>query len=335
MKNRNIKYLFFLFLLFIPVLFFIVFFSSYIFIDKNTPSEENTRDYHIVIVGRSENLSFLNQVYEGASQAAPMYNAVVELYAPSSKAEDTNLSSLIEYAGFINADGIIAYVDPDTPPFEQPRRLDDKEIPIVTLGHFNPYMPQISFMGNNYSEVGRELAAQTVESVGKTGRIIITGFDGNNSLTYSTLMNSFQLYLRQNSSLEFLVVNSEIIHNEIELNRLLRQEDNPIDAVVCLTEEETITVAQAATALKDQRNIKIICFGENETIKLYLEKAIVTKIIAVDPIRTGSQAMKELFEYINNDYANSYVNAPLIIKNVPVNGSIRAQSYTNLQGGRP
>lgn len=314
MRNRNIKYLFFFLLLLVPIFLFVTLFTSIYRIDKTAITENTDCSYHVVIVGRSENLSFLNQVYQGASEASKIYDALVDLYVPSSKAEDLNLKDLVDYASFINADGIIAYVDADSPVFDQPTTIYDEEIPIVTLGTFNPAIPQISFLGNNYSELGRELAIQTISELGESGHIIITGLDKNNSSNYSTLMNSLQLYLRQNSSIEYEVINSEILANEIELSRILTNPENPVNVVVCLTEDETIAIAQALTLRSGINNIKLIGFGENETISFYLRKGIITKLIAVDPIKTGSQAMKELFEYRNNGYTNSYVNAPLIIK---------------------
>lgn len=314
MKRSKIRIILFSLLLLASVFLISTFFYLYASLRKSSGDVITSRNFHVVVLGQAENLSFLQKVFEGADRTSQNYNAVVELHVPSSQAEDSNLLSLMEYASFVNADGIIAYIDSESPVFDRPERLTGDPIPIVTLGTFNPAIPQISFLGTNYSELGRELAYQTIDAVGNQGRVLITGLDGSNNPTYSTLMNSLMLTLRQNTSITYEVLNSEEAKNEVEINILLKDKENPVDAVVCLTEEESISFARIMTSLKDERDIKLICYGENETISQYYDKNIISTIVAVDPIKTGSQAMLELFEYRNTGYTNSYINAPLMIR---------------------
>jgi len=321
-KRSKIRIILFSLLLLASVFLISTFFYLYASLRKSTGDVNTSRNFHVVVLGQAENLSFLQQVFEGANVTALDYNTVVELHVPSSQAEDSNLISLMEYASFVNADGIIAYIDSDSPVFERPERLENEYIPIVTLGTYNPAIPQISFLGTNYSELGRELAYQTIDEVGNKGRVLITGLDGTNNPTYSTLMNSLLLTLRQNASISYEVLNSESVKNEVEMNILLRDDENPVKAVVCLTEEESIAFARIMTSLKEERDIKLVCYGENETISQYYDKGIISTIVAVDPIKTGSQAMREIFEYRNTGYTNSYINAPLLVRTKRKEGAI-------------
>lgn len=322
MKRSKIRIILFSLLLLASVFLISTFFYLYASLRKSTGDVNTSRNFHVVVLGQAENLSFLQQVFEGANVTALDYNTVVELHVPSSQAEDSNLISLMEYASFVNADGIIAYIDSDSPVFERPERLENEYIPIVTLGTYNPAIPQISFLGTNYSELGRELAYQTIAAVGSEGRVLITGLDGTNNPTYSTLMNSLLLTLRQNASISYEVLNSESVKNEVEMNILLKDDENPVKAVVCLTEEESIAFARIMTSLKEERDIKLVCYGENETISQYYDKGIISTIVAVDPIKTGSQAMREIFEYRNTGYTNSYINAPLLVRTKRKEGAI-------------
>ena len=45
----------------------------------NIYSENSDREYHIIVIGQSENLSLLNQVYTGAERVSSQYKAIVEI----------------------------------------------------------------------------------------------------------------------------------------------------------------------------------------------------------------------------------------------------------------
>ena len=78
-------------------------------------------------------------------------------------AEDVSTQGLFDYATFVNADGIIAYIDNESDIVETPTGSGRTQIPVVTVGHFNQNIPQISFIGNNFSESGRILAKTAFE----------------------------------------------------------------------------------------------------------------------------------------------------------------------------
>ena len=60
-------------------------------------------------------------------------------------------------------------------------------------------------------------------------------------------------------------------------------------------------------------NYKLLGFGGNEVCQLYLQKGFITELFSLDPETIGRSAMKELFEYRSNGYANSYITADVTI----------------------
>ena len=119
---RLIKWVMLIFSFIALLTFFIVFYTALIssrtkFKTENDYNPTDTSLYHIIITGTYENRSFLTDLYEGASNIAKAYKAVVDLHVPDSQADTTSFQELLDYCSFLNADGIIAYVDsPDETP---------------------------------------------------------------------------------------------------------------------------------------------------------------------------------------------------------------------------
>lgn len=275
--------------------------------DKNLLSEN--RNYHIIVTGNYENELFLSKVYDGANNVCSFYNAVAELYVPRSQAEELSSQSLFDYASFVNADCVIAYIDSSYDNISTPTRYDGNPIPIVTTGQYNPNLPQISFIGNSYWELGKKLGDEAVALLEKKGRAIIISEDTMSNINYSSLMNSIQDVLREYEEILYSVKEN------------ITPEDLKLDAadeklvLVCITEENTIRVVQTLIELhqENNKNIRIIGFGTNETCQLYLEKNIINELIALDPEKIGEAAIREFFEYKEKGYANSYIAADVKI----------------------
>ena len=99
-------------LLIFSIVFYAAFLSSRANIqNQNEYNPADTCLYHIIITGTYENQSFLSEVYQGASNFAEPYKAVVDLHVPKSQADTESLQSLLDYCSFLNADGIILFLD--------------------------------------------------------------------------------------------------------------------------------------------------------------------------------------------------------------------------------
>lgn len=305
----NVIFLIFLTIIF-PVIFLLFLYFSFSFFTRQPDLPD--RSYHILVTGSSENNNFLNNVYLGASAEADIYDAVVELYVPSSKAEEFSLASLFEYASFVNADGIIAYIEGETGPLESPEKNDGTPIPVVTVGHFNSDFPQISFIGNNFTESGRFIARTTIEMWESGYDLYIVNSESKTS-AYSTLMNTLSVSLK-NASLYPVTFEKTPMENRDSMKKILLEDNTAPSLIICLTEEDSINISQLATDSRYNNKNKIISFGDNDTITSYYEKGIIDTIISVDQKNTGSRAIKEIFNYKKNKFANNYIYAGLQIK---------------------
>jgi len=300
---RLIKWVLLIFSFIALLIFLFLFYTSFYYSRTRlrTANEYNPEDtclYHIIITGTYDNQSFLTGLYEGASKHAESYNARVDLHVPQNQADTTSIQELLDYCSYLNADGVIAYIDsPDQTPVIL-QRTDEPVIPLVTTGQFSPSLSQISYVGINNWELGKRIGDEILKQLPASGQVyIINDSLATNSLT---LISSLQLELQENPQIESKVL------AELPQDLKLSGKDN---IFICLTEDDTIKIGQQLSELFLPEDYKLLGMGGNEVCQLYLQKGYITELFSLDPQNIGETALKVLFEYRNKGYANSYVTA--------------------------
>ena len=299
-KQRLIKWVLLSFTLTGLLFFFILFYYIYTIVGK-TQNEYNSADtclYHVIITGTYENQSFLTELYKGAASLEKTYNAIVDLHVPNSQADTSSLQNLIDYCSFLNADGIIAYIDSpeDTPIILQ--RRDNPVIPLITTGQFSPNLQQISYVGANYWEMGKRIADEVTSLLPQGGNVYI--ISDSISTNTTNIISSIQRTLQDKPQILSSVIES------LSPSLTLKSNSN---IFISLSEDDTIMSAQLLSETFPANSYKLLGFGASEVCQLYLQKGLITELFSLDPEKIGKAAMQELFEYRNKGYANSYVTA--------------------------
>ncbi|MCI1209077.1 MAG: substrate-binding domain-containing protein [Treponema sp.] len=296
----------------------IVVISAWLKVDTKETAEAylaNGKKYHIIVTGSSENESFLKQVYKGASQVSDSYDAVVELAVPESQAEDVSLQSQLDYCSFAGCDGVIAYINSEKTTIVPPETDAGKVIPLITVGHYSPLIPQLSFIGTNYSELGITLSRLILSYLKNERSLLIVNTNNRNDPNYSILMNTLTNTMANSPRIitEMLNYNSG---GDLSIEDIIRKKltgSDSVDLIVCLKEDDTIRVAQTVTDLNKVGEIKILGFGESPEALQYYNKGIITCMLSQNLVKIGETAMKEMFEYKNNGSANSFITADVQI----------------------
>lgn len=274
------------------------------------------RAYHIVIVGRSQNESFLTDIFTGAEEISSEYDCVVELNIPKSTVENESMQTLLDYAAYTNADGVIAYMDEIDSNVEVPLNKDKETIPLVTVAQYLPSVSQISYIGTNYSELGRKISYECSTYLRGQGSLLIINTNMENNPNYSILMSSLTTSLSSwfniNTSVIELSSSNEIHKRNALVERKLRED--AVNLIVCLSTEDTIHAAQLVTDMGVSGEIGIIGFGEGDVVEKYLENGIVTELLSIDSQKIGRSALRELFEYIRYGHANNYITSDVRVK---------------------
>ena len=300
---RQLKYVLlivsFTALLVFSIVFFVAFLSPHT--RPQNQNEYNPSDnclYHVIITGTYENQSFLSEVYKGASKLVGAYKTVVDLHVPKSQADTESLQSLLDYCSFLNADGIIFYLDSSDAPPVLLRRQDAPAIPIITTGQFSPNLQQISYIGTNNWELGKKIADETSYFLPVGGNVYI--ISESNDINSNTLISSIQSALGDNQTIITKVI------DKVTPDLTIEGRDN---IFISLTEDDTIVLAQLLSEMFDSFRYKLIGIGGNEVCQLYLQKGWIGELVSLDPEKIGETAIRELFEYRSKGYANSYVTA--------------------------
>ena len=284
---------------------------------NNTQEAGNDRNYHFLVLGRSSNISSLGQVFKGADSISADYNTVVELYVPETLADDVSMEELFNYASFVNADGIIAYVDSDYSTIKPLQRTDGSEIPVITLGHYTQSVPQVCFIGTNYSELGRTIANECIDLLNRDGAVYVYTTDLENNPNYSNMMNSFQHIISayQNIDLQIMSVSGSDADFLSAMESVTSSENSrdKIPLLVCVTEEDTIRCIQMLSELHFEDRVQLVGMGNNETLLRYFERGAIRELIYVDQEKIGRTAMTELIEYRNTGHSNNYIAADVEI----------------------
>lgn len=290
-------------LLIFSIIFYAAFLSSRAKIQNQ--NEYNSSDnalYHVIITGTYENQSFLTEVYKGAASLGKSYKTVVDLHVPESQADTQSLQDLLNYCSFLNADGIIVYIDSSEDRPELLQRSDSPKTPVITTGQFSPNMQQISFIGTNNWELGKKIADETQNFLPNGGNVYI--ISENLDTNSNTLISSIQSALGDNQRIITKVIDD--VSSDIKI-------DGKNNIFLSLTEEATILSAQLLSEKFDADLYKLIGFGGNEVCQLYLQKGWISELVSLDPEKIGETAIRELLEYRTKGYANSYITADVKI----------------------
>ncbi len=278
---------------------------------KKDADTKRERQKNVLIVGKSDRKAYLEQALLGAQEISQENDAAVTLYTGKSNAEEISVQALFNYASYLNADGIIACIEDDEERLDIPRKLNGEPIPLVTIGNYNPNLPQLSYIGANYSELGKITAREIIEQIGPSGKVILLESSVNSDTNHSNLMSGLLGALSAHPEISIKTLQYEresSFSKEDNLRQQLASEES-LELIVSLTEQNTILAAQSVRDLNLSGKVKIIGFGDSDDCRADFEKKIVTELISVKTQDIGRRAMSELFEYLKNGYANSFVSA--------------------------
>ncbi|MBQ9625772.1 MAG: substrate-binding domain-containing protein, partial [Treponema sp.] len=276
--------------------------------ESSVPAE---RKKNILIVGKSDRKAYLDQVLLGAEKVSKKNEAAVTVYTGKSNAEEISMQALFNYASYLNADGIIACIEDDDERLDIPRKTNGEPIPLVTIGSYAPNLPQLSYIGANYSELGKITAREITEQIGPGGKVILLESNAASDTNHSNLMSGLLGALSSHPEISVKTLQFEresSFSKEDNLRQQLASQEG-LELIVSLAEQTTILAAQSVRDLNLSGKVKLIGFGDSDDCRADFEKKIVTELISVKTQDIGRRAMTELFEFLQNGYANSFVSA--------------------------
>lgn len=297
------------------VVFSILFFSVTLRDTRSllTSSDYKTYDkYYVMITDNREN-DFWKSIYEGAKRKAGETGVYVELMG---EGLDENLSKedLIRIAINSGVDGIIVEGDDDYKTKELLREADEANIPVITVAEDSPDSGRKSYIGVSSYNLGKEYGNQLSHYIAENGTdrydVMVLMDDTLGDSSQSIIMTSIREAVGNRGLRNIVNVDSMVITNsgdyaaEEEIRDMFVGGKDLPDAVICLSEKNTICVYQTVVDYNKVGEVEIFGYYLSPTIRTALEKDIVRSSIVIDTNQMGQYAVEALNEYSDSGYAS-------------------------------
>ncbi|MFW5996259.1 MAG: sugar ABC transporter substrate-binding protein [Halanaerobiaceae bacterium] len=277
--------------------------------NERQPDPPHT-DKRIALILRGES-STSEKIIEGAQTTATEENLKFTSFTvqPSSQ---LNLSDYYRLANLSGYDGIITEGNPRL--ISPVNEAAEEEIPTVTILSDIADSRRISYVGIDYYQTGiiagNKLLRNFPDSKPRLA-VVSTQHEEDEYTPSSEYLKVFgfqaaaakpeaEIITWEKTGptvLEALQTISRMLENNPEINGLLTTEP-----------ELTLAAAQILENEYSRRDIKLIGFGNTESIREYVDRGIISASVIDSPKLIGSNAVKEINSYLENGSVNLYSN---------------------------
>ncbi|AEE15986.1 hypothetical protein Trebr_0543 [Treponema brennaborense DSM 12168] len=263
------------------------------------------RSYHLLVAGTREDADFLQKLYEGAARAAESYDAAVELLTPTTLAQNVSIQSLLDYAAYVCADGIIVYTEDENIVVTEPVTVRNTNVAVAVVGTDNEKNGGVYFIGADTAELGHTVA-RTILGVEPRPNIIyaIENTDKNKATVRKMLAAVRETFVPPYAP-QIRILSGKNGAEPGGRNQRIRSEIAEMEAgsaVVCFSADDTVFAAQTVIDFNMTERITIIGLYENSETQKYLDRGIIHTVISVDAEEIGEQAVAALFRRNENGY---------------------------------
>lgn len=273
--------------------------------------EEMKRHYAFITTSVEDN--FRNKIYEGAKQYAEEEGIYLEWFGKE-LAIDYSKIELLKMAITSEVDGIILEGDDS----EEIQGLidwaDEEGIPVVTVLTDSYNSKRKSFVGISNHNLGREYGRQIIKIANKETKEAMLLIDVNaEDSGQNIILNGIKETLANEGNHLNIEVNTLAISADSAFEReeaiqsiFLNREELP-EIIICLNEENTISVYQAAVDYNLVGEINILGYSANETILNAISRNVIVSTAVVDYEQMGIHCVQALDEYLEANRVNDFV----------------------------
>lgn len=276
----------------------------------NDQKEYQTYDRHYVLITQDSDVSIWEEVFQGCQEEAESGGAYVEWYGKNLEA-DFSRADLMKMAIAEKVDGIILEADES----EELKELIDEavksRIPVVTVLTDSYGSSRQSCVEISSYNLGREYGRQIIKVATKDMKKVLVLMDSQtDDRNQNIICNGIRETLNNEGNhlrleLELAAVDSKSSFGSAEeiRNMLVNMEELP-DIIVCLTQQNTISVYQAVVDYNIVGQVEILGYYTSDEILEAIQKKIIAATVSVDFAEMGSQCVNALDEYRETGYVN-------------------------------
>jgi ribose transport system substrate-binding protein len=273
--------------------------------------------YHYAIISEEEDATFWDAIYQGACEKGKEQNVFVEEMGHN-LSKDYSLKDLFKIAIAAGVDGIILEPNGQEGIADLIQDADQAGIPVVTVLQDEAGSERKSYIGVNSYTQGQIYGKEVMDIV-KTGKknIVIlmsqNSTDASHNMIYSSILeatNTFEV------SVKSIIMNEESsFGSEEEIRKLIMDENNPTDLLVCLTAADTLSAYQAVVDYNKVGQVDIIGYYDSDIILSAIEKDIIHSTMTIDANQMGAYCVEALTEYRETGNVSDYYSVDIDIIN--------------------
>ena len=291
-------------LLFIGVLF--LSFGSIRSFPVSGEGEDNTIRYVFAVFLPDKDYLYYNRLRQGINDRARELNCAVSFYPADRDAVGLNLTPLSGY------DGAAYYPLGNQDELQDRiREVVDSSFPLVLIEHLLPTDPTLYMVGTNTYDVGQIIGELVLRARREEEpRIIFFYSEKNPGLLADrqTLELGFRLALEDlRYSILYDETSSNPLDAEMRVNSALK--DHPDTNLLILTDpNDTLAALQVIVDRNLVGKVEIIGFGDDPTIREYIDKGVLGGAVVPNSYRIGSQVVQTLYEIADTGASSAFSN---------------------------
>ena len=258
--------------------------------------------------------SFFSKLRQGAAEAAKVMDCALLFHSLDEE------PASFEMAPFSGVDGIAVYLfREDEEMREDLRRIDAAGIPIVQIENSLSLDESTFFIGTNGFETGKAIG-QLALKAGKEKLNLVLVYSEKNPGPMAD-NNLIEMGMKSVLGDRILSLKTErTTLNPLDAERLTYDffgQPPPADIIVLTDPNDTLVTVQSVISMNLVGKVLIIGFGEDESIREYIDKGILLGSIVRNPYRIGYSAVMALKEISTSGYTSAYVDTGINILTSP------------------
>lgn len=273
--------------------------------------------YHYAIISKESDEPFWEAVYQGALETGKVKDIYVEKIG-SSVSLEYSVKELMKIAIASKVDGIMIEPDEEENLKELINEAEAAGIAVITVIKDVPESDRISFVGINSYNQGKAYAKQVLELVneGKHKITVLLNSDNMNtsqSVIYSSIIDAVKGY---NVEVNYAAINGQsTFSSEEDIRNIIMNAENPPDALVCLTADDTLSAYQAIVDYYKVGAIDIIGYYASDFILQAIDKNIIHSTMTIDAKQMGAYCVNALTEYRETGRVSDYYSVNINVVN--------------------
>ena len=254
--------------------------------------------------------AFFSGIRKGALQAASDLDCAVIFHPLSAD------SLSFEMASYSGANGVAVFsYDANARMVENLSKILKKGVPVVQIENEVVSSPNAVLIGTNSYDSGKGIAKIALSSEKPTLNVALIYSEKNPALESDANLVEIGMKSIMGSRLARLYT-EQTTFNPIDAEGVIYELLHRVPAVdiIALTDtNDTLVAIQAIIDLNLVGRVQIIGFGDDETIREYIDKGIVLGSIARNPVEIGYRAVAALKEINTKGNTSAYVNTAIDI----------------------